>query len=121
MATLRTPSWVLPPLELVMTAWRRNLPLAALVLAMLAVLVVSIIGLAVDPRVITGAPAWLKPTKFAISIAIYGTTLLWLLTFVVNRPRLVAAVSWLLAVGVAIEMGLIVLQVARGTTSHFNL
>jgi hypothetical protein len=34
-------------------------------------LAVSLAGLLLDPRVITGAPAWLKPIKFAISISIY--------------------------------------------------
>jgi len=37
---------------------------------MMFVLVVALIGLLLDPRVITGAPAWLKPMKFAISISI---------------------------------------------------
>ena len=55
--------------------WQRNSPLVALVLAMLVVAAVAILGLVVDPRVITGAPAWMKPLKFAVSIAIYGATL----------------------------------------------
>ncbi|MGH2614758.1 MAG: hypothetical protein ACRDJC_05935 [Thermomicrobiales bacterium] len=101
-------------------AWRANPPLAALVLGMLAFLVISLIGLAADPRIITGAPAWMKPLKFAVSIAIYGATLLWLLTFIPDRPRLVKALSWGLLLGFALEMVLIAMQAARGTTSHFN-
>ena len=62
--------------------WRRNPPLVALVLAMLVVAAVALLGLVVDPRVIAGAPAWMKPLKFAVSIAIYGATLLWMLTFI---------------------------------------
>ena len=68
--------------ELTSEAWHRNPPLVALVLAMLVVAAVAILGLVVDPRVITGAPAWMKPLKFAVSIAIYGVTLLWMLTFI---------------------------------------
>ena len=44
-------------------------------LAMIPVFLFTLVGLAVDPRAITGAPAWLKPAKFAISSAIYGLTL----------------------------------------------
>ena len=53
---------------------------------MLAALGASLVGLWVDPRTITGAPAWLKPAKFAASIAIYSLTLAWLFTL----PRRVA-------------------------------
>ena len=102
-------------------AWRRNRPLTALVVGMVALLAVSMAGLAVDPRVITGAPAWMKPAKFAISIAIYGATLVWLLHFITDRPRLVAVISWIALVGLVTEMALIVVQVVRGTTSHFNV
>ena len=110
----------LPQRSLIGEPWRRNSPLAALVLGMAAVLVVALLGLAVDPHAITGAPAWMKPLKFAVSTAIYGATVLWMLSFVRDRPRLVALVSWGLFVGFSIEVGLIVMQVLRGTTSHFN-
>ena len=33
---------------------------------MLLVLAVSLAGLLLDPRVMAGAPAWLKPMKFAV-------------------------------------------------------
>jgi hypothetical protein len=120
MSTAGTASLSSQPRDLVGGVWRRNLPLAALVLGMLPLLVVALVGLAIDPRVITGAPAWMKPLKFSISIAIYGATLLWMSTFVTDRPRLIALVSWGLLLGFAFEMALILVQVARGTTSHFN-
>jgi hypothetical protein len=101
-------------------AWRRNPPLVALVLGMVAVAMVALIGLVVDPRTITGAPAWMKPLKFAISIAIYGATLLWMLTFIPERPRFVAVISWGVLLALGLEMALIVIQVVRNTTSHFN-
>jgi hypothetical protein len=110
-----------PRRDLVRSAWRLNSPLTALVLGMLAALIVFVIGVIFDPRVITGAPAWLKPAKFAISIAIYGATLLWLLTFVTGRPRLVTVISSLVALGIGVEMVLVAMQAYRGTTSHFNV
>jgi hypothetical protein len=106
--------------ELSSEVWRRNPPLVALVLAMLVLAAVALLGLVVDPRVITGAPAWMKPLKFAVSIAIYGATLFWMFTFIPDRPRLVAAISWGLLLGFGLEMVLIVMQVLRNTTSHFN-
>ncbi len=121
MATISSMPLRLTGSGLIGAAWRRNAPLTALVIGMVAALVVFLIGLVIDPRVITGAPAWLKPAKFAISIAIYGATLLWLLTFVTDRPRLVAVISWLVALGVGIELVLIAMQAFRGTTSHFNV
>ena len=109
-----------PRRELVTTAWCRNPPLATLVLGMLAMIGVALVGLVVDPQMITGAPAWMKPLKFAVSIAIYGATLFWMLTFITDRPRLVAAISWGVLLGLGAEMTLIAMQVLRNTTSHFN-
>lgn len=111
---------MVPDRSAVIRAWRQNPPLMALIFAMLALLVVALIGLVVDPRIVTGAPAWMKPAKFAFSIAIYAATLFWLLRFIPDRPRLAPAISWVALAGFAIEMTLIVMQVVRGTTSHFN-
>src|SRR5262245_14468255 len=105
-------------IELVEEACQHNRPLTALVISMLVALIIFAIGWVVDPRIITGAPVWLKPAKFAVSIAIYGATLLWLLTYVTDRPRLVAVISWLVALGVGIELILVAMQAFRGTTSH---
>jgi hypothetical protein len=101
--------------------WNRNRPLVALVLAMLVVAAVALLGLVIDPRLIAGAPAWMKPLKFAVSIAVYAVTLLWMLRFIPDRPRLVAAISWGVFLGFGVEMTLIVMQVLRNTTSHFNV
>jgi len=86
----------------------------------LALILVAALGLAVDPRVITGAPAWAKPMKFAISFAIYSFTLVWLLGFVQGHPRLVGLTATLTAIAVIAEMAIIILQAARGVRSHFN-
>ena len=87
----------------------------------LVVLVIAAVGLVVDPRQITGNPAWLKPLKFAVSIAVYCATLAWLLTLVQGRRRLVRAAAWATGVALALELALIVLQVVRGTASHYNV
>ncbi len=87
---------------------------------MLATLLGTFVGLLVDPRVITGAPAWLKPAKFALSSGIYAFTFVWLLGFVRGHPRLVAVSANSVAAALVIEVAIISLQVIRGTTSHFN-
>lgn len=99
-------------------SWHR--PLMLLTVGSLGLLVACLIGLGVDDRVLTGAPIWMKPTKFAISIAMYAFTLAWLLSRL-NRWR---RTGWVLGTVVACmgagELAIIVGQVVRGQTSHFN-
>jgi len=96
-------------------------PLTILGGAMLILFLATLAGIVVDHRVITGAPAWLKPAKFAISVSVYCFTFVWLLGFVENRPRLVRLVANVTVVSFIVEMIAIVTQAARGTTSHFNM
>jgi hypothetical protein len=109
------------PLVLLRRAWGVNRPLTIVGVGMLGVLAASLAGLVLDGRVITGQPAWLKPAKFALSIAIYSFTLVWLLSHIRERRRLASLAAWLTAVAFVIEMAIIGLQAARGTTSHFNI
>ena len=101
--------------------WRGSAPLTATGVFMLAVLAVSLVGLVVDPRMVTGAPVWLKPVKFAISTAIYMLTLAWVFTLLPEWPRTRRGVGWLTAVVMVLEVAIIDLQAWRGTTSHFNV
>src|SRR4029453_210391 len=75
----------------------------------------------VDPRMITGAPAWLKPFKFAISTAVYSLTLAWIFTFLSDRPRIRRVIGWTTAMVFVLEVAIIDAQAWRGTTSHFNV
>lgn len=100
--------------------WNTDRPLTAFGLLMVMVLAASAVGLLVDPRAITGAPAWLKPAKFAASAAIYSLTLAWVFTWLPNAERLRRRVSWITIVVFALEVGIIDVQAWRGTTSHFN-
>lgn len=105
----------------ILQAGRQRAPLLLLATAvMLLVLGVSLAGIAVDTRVITGAPAWLKPAKFSASVAIYCATLAWILTLLPAERGLRRA-GHLMGVLLILEVGLIVLQAVRGTTSHFNV
>lgn len=100
---------------------RRTAVLLVAVAVSLVALVVSVVGLVADDQIITGAPAWLKPLKFGISIAVYCATLAWLLTMITGHPRLVRLVAWVTGLALAGELVLIGMQVVRGTTSHFNV
>src|SRR5687768_8832763 len=99
---------------------RASAPLTATALAMLVVLAFTAVGLAVDSRLVSGAPVWLKPAKFAASIAIYSITLAWMFTFLMDWPRVRNIVGWTTAIVMLIEMSIISGQAFRGTSSHFN-
>jgi hypothetical protein len=100
--------------------WRSDRPLTFAGVLLFAVLVPSLVGLWIDPRLITGVPAWLKPAKFAFSTALYSLTLAWVFRYLRDWPRTRRIVGRLTAAVVLLEVGLIDLQAWRGTTSHFN-
>ena len=100
--------------------WRTSPPLTAVGALMLVVAAASLVGILVDPRIITGAPAWLKPFKFAISTAVYSLTLAWMFTWLSDWPRVRRVVAWTTAVVFVLEVAIIDTQAWRGTTSHFN-
>lgn len=102
------------------TLWRGSAPLTVTGLLMLAALAVALVGLAIDPRLITGAPAWLKPAKFAVSVGIYTLTLAWIFSLIPEWTRTRRIVGWTTAVTLVLEVVIIDLQAFRGTTSHFN-
>ncbi|BDI34370.1 hypothetical protein CCAX7_64210 [Capsulimonas corticalis] len=104
----------------VLQALNASTPLMLLFWFNVALIGAATAGLVLDHRIITGAPAWLKPLKFAISVAIYSATLAWTLSFLPAGARIVRALSWTMASMVGIEMVIIPLQAFRGTTSHFN-
>ncbi|MFI1015039.1 hypothetical protein [Streptomyces sp. NPDC020965] len=108
------------PRGLLRRAWAVNPPLAGAGILLGLTTVAALVGLVVDPREITGQPAWAKPARFAFSFGLYALTLMWLLTFVRGRPRLVALISWVTAIGVVLEVAWACRAAAAGTTSHFN-
>src|SRR6185503_12496766 len=90
--------------------WHADAPLTGAGLLLLAALLVSLAGLWADPRIITGAPAWLKPAKFAISLAIYSLTLAWIFTYLPGWTRVRRIAGWTTAVALPLEAVLISLQ-----------
>ncbi|MSO62403.1 MAG: hypothetical protein EXQ50_09975 [Acidobacteria bacterium] len=88
-------------------------------LMVLTLVVVTLLSIG-DQRLTLGINPWVKPMKFLISITIFVWTLAWFMPEA--KPDLVrrALVRWTVAGAMLIEIALITLQAARGTTSHFN-
>ena len=88
---------------------------------MFALLAATGVALVLDPREIGGAPAWMKPAKFAASIGIYTLTLAWVFTYLPEWKKTRLAVSWVTTATLVIEIIIIDVQAWRGVTSHFNV
>jgi hypothetical protein len=88
--------------------------------AMAVLAVVSAVGIFADPRVLTGVPIWLKPFKFSVSFVLYGATLAWMLSLLPRRSRVAEWAGTVIVATSLAEMVVIVGQVLRGTTSHYN-
>lgn len=116
--TPQTAAW--NPREIVEELWCRN-PILFAVAAVNAVLFVAFsAGIVLDPTTVNGEPAWLKPTKFAGSIALVSATLSWVGIHLPVQPRFRRRVSLIVGCGFLIEIALIGGQAARGVGSHFN-
>lgn len=73
-----------------------------------------------DPRTVTGAPAWAKPAKFLAAFAVVLTTAAAFLDCL-PRTRITRWLRWGLVAVAGVELACIGLQAARGVPSHFNL
>lgn len=100
----------------------RRSPLLSIVgWANLGLALVLLVGVAFDSRLILGINPWIKPLKFALSIAIYVFTVALLLHGVKDAAP--GAVSWIsrgVALSMSVEIVCIALQSGRGVPSHFN-
>jgi len=86
----------------------------------LILLFVFIIASAFDHRQLLGINLWVKPIKFALSIAIYCFTWAWIIGYL---PSLATQrnFAWFTAVALTFEMAAIASQAALGRSSHFNV
>ncbi|MDN4615164.1 hypothetical protein P5G50_11970 [Leifsonia sp. F6_8S_P_1B] len=100
-------------------AWHRPLMTVAALMAVCAA--VSLVGLLVDHREVTGLDAWTKPLKFSLSILLYSVTWAWLIAQLPRWRRIAHATGTVIAVALIVEQAVIVGAAAAGTTSHFNV
>lgn len=82
-------------------------------------LISIIIGFFDHTRVL-GINAWIKPTKFFLSIGILNWTMAWLL-HELEKPRAIKSYSIMLVLVMVFEQAVIVWQAANGRLSHFNI
>ncbi|HEY4188116.1 MAG TPA: ABA4-like family protein [Polyangia bacterium] len=102
--------------------WKAHRTLALVAAGALALLVTSLALGLVDGRQVVGAPVWMKPAKFAASIAITAPLLAWIVGQMQGdrRRRRVNGAGTLIAVVATLELLGITVQAARGVPSHFN-
>lgn len=90
--------------------------------AMLLVAGLSLAAMAIDPREIRGVSVWVKPAKFAASLAAWTLTMAWAWTALAPASRIGwparIIVAGTLGFGV-FEVGWIGLRAALGEPSHF--
>ena len=103
-------------------ARERRLTLYALVLLALVVPMALLAG--VDDRLVRNANVWIKPIKFALSIALLALTTAWFIGHLQPERRSGRAIDrivWLLIGSGTFEFGYITLQAALGQGSHYNV
>lgn len=108
------------PIRTVLELHHRNSILFGVAGLHAGLLVVFVSGILLDPRTVAGNPVWLKPAKFAVSIALFTATLGWLGRHLPVPDRTLRRVSLGVAAAALIEITLISGQAARGVESHFN-
>jgi hypothetical protein len=99
---------------------RRNKLLYWFGILNIAVAVICIVLQFTDAAQILGVSRWVKPMKFYFSVGLMAWTMNWLLYYLSNK-KIARIYSWLIAVTMFFENGLILIQAIRGTTSHFNI
>lgn len=98
----------------------RNPLLFALGAAHIVLLLVMALIAPFDERQVMGINPWIKPIKFALSIAVYALSIGWILYELPLKERMRRGVNLAIASTLVIEIALITMQAARGVTSHFN-
>jgi hypothetical protein len=106
--------------ELWKDLWQNQRALMSAGFAFVALLVVLSALSLFDSQQILGINRWIKPSKFASSIAIYFFTLAVYLNFLRGFEKSKKVIAWSVIALMTGEIVLILMQAVRGTTSHFN-
>ncbi|NJK46007.1 MAG: hypothetical protein HC933_18635 [Pleurocapsa sp. SU_196_0] len=100
-------------LKPVATRLEHHKPLTALTVFTATTLVLSLVGLFLDPRAtaILNTPAWAKTFKFSLSLVLYAPALIWAISLTTGRTRRVANIAGSAVGGILLfEMVLLVVQ-----------
>lgn len=106
--------------ELRKNLWQNQRVLMATGLVMLLFTVILAIISLFDSQQILGINRWIKPMKFTVSTWVYLWTVAVYLNFINGYEKSKRVISWSISALFAGEIFLVVMQAARGTTSHFN-
>lgn len=82
------------------------------------------LALATDMRLVAGEVPWIKPMKFAISLALYLATLAWAIRYLpggLPKSWVFRAYQWVILTAIGAEMLWIGGAAHMATTSHFNV
>lgn len=90
-------------------------------LFMLVLFVILAIVSLFDSQQILGINRWIKPMKFTFSTWVYLWTVAVYLNFINGYEKSKRVIGWGISTLFAGEIFLVVMQAARGTTSHFNV
>jgi hypothetical protein len=107
-------------MDILVDIYRKQTLLSVTALIHAGLAVVMLAGLALDNREILGLNPWIKPLKFALSISIYLATMALFMAMLPQQNTALFRAAVVIAGTMLIEIVLISLQAARGTTSHFN-
>lgn len=107
------------PLPLLRTAWQVSPGLVVLLACAAVALPSSIVMTVIDSTQVAGVPVWNKPLKFAMSFIAFTPVMLWIYAQI-NRGRLTRIALETLGWALVVELGVLLLQAARGRQSHFN-
>lgn len=97
---------------------QRPLVIAGLI-SLICCAVLAIVSL-FDSTEILGVNRWIKPMKFFVSIAIFVWTTAVYLFYLNEYKKSARFISWAMIFIFFVELFIVVMQAARGTTSHFN-
>jgi hypothetical protein len=104
------------------SAWQGDALLMRFASVLLVLLLPMAIGFAVDPRELRGASVWIKPMKFALSIAVLAWTTAYFMSHVhASRQRGLATVRWIVIGAGTFELAYIAAKAALGEGSHYNV
>lgn len=100
--------------------WQNQRILMATGFVMLILTAILMIASLFDSRQILGINRWIKPMKFTVSTWIYLWTVAAYLNFIGGFAKSKRVIGWGISLLFVGEIVLVIMQAARGTTSHFN-
>lgn len=75
----------------------------------------------IDHRQVNAVNTWFKPMKFCLSVGIYLVTIIWVIDLLNITQKRKNRLIRFLSIIILFELFLIVLQGARGVSSHYNI